>query len=201
MYIPPHFKVPEKETLKSLLPEASFAIMASTGEDGLPFITHLPVSYDPDGGYGNGCIYGHVSKANGHHLLFGKPARMIFSGPHAYVSPRFYASDVNVPTWNYVAVHATGTPVALQDPDKVIKVLEKLTKENEEGREQPWTMGELDEKRIQGLLKGIVAFEMPVGRLEAKAKLGQNKSAEDRQALFEALEGSEIGGWQKSILD
>ncbi len=201
MYIPPHFKVPESETLKSILPEASFAVMVSTGEDGLPFITHLPVSYDPNGGYGNGCIYGHVSKANDHHKLFGKPARMVFSGPHAYVSPRFYATDLNVPTWNYVTVHATGTPVPLQDPDRVLKVLQDLTTENEAPQDNPWSIDQLDEKRVQGLLKGIVAFEMPVGRLEAKAKLGQNKSAEDRQALFDALEGSEIGGWQKSILD
>lgn len=199
MYIPTHFKSPEIETLKKLLPFASFAVLVSTDDDGLPFATHLPVSFDEEGGNGNGLIYGHVSRANTHHGLFSKPALLIFSGPHAYVSPRMYASDINVPTWNYVAVHAYGTPTPISDPVRVKGILARLTRENE--GENPWNMDELDEKRIQGLMKGIVAFEMPIDRLEAKAKLGQNKSAEDRQALYDALQDSEISSWQQSILD
>ena len=199
MFVPPHFKSPEIETLKKLLPLASFATLISTDETGVPFATHLPVSFSETSGEAHDVIYGHVSKANAHHGLFSKPALMIFSGPHAYVSPRMYASDINVPTWNYVAVHAYGTPKPVEDTDKVTEILQTLTRENE--GENPWSMDELDDRRIQGLMKGIVAFEMPIDRLEAKAKLGQNKSAEDRQALYEALKGTDIAAWQKSVLD
>ncbi|MBO6825194.1 MAG: FMN-binding negative transcriptional regulator [Sneathiella sp.] len=193
MYIPPHFKASEVDTLRKLLPMASFATLVSTDDDGLPYATHLPVSFDAAAGGECGVIYGHVSRANSHHHFFHKPALIIFSGPHAYVSPRDYASDINVPTWNYIAVHAYGSLTPIDDADRVKEVLATLTRENE--GDNPWTMAEVDEKRIQGLLKGIVAFEMKIERLEAKAKLGQNKSAEDRRALHNALKETDIGSW------
>ena len=200
MYTPSYFSVPAKETLLEILPEASFVTVTTVSEGGMPHVTHLPVSYDPDrGDYGT--VIGHMAKANPHcQWLEQSPSLVIFSGPHAYISPRDYASTVNVPTWNYVAVHASGQARILSDEADVISMLKRLTAENEGGRANPWSLEEIEARRISALTKAIVAFEIPVDHLEAKAKLGQNKSAEDKQALASASAGSDMEGWQNSIL-
>lgn len=187
MYVPKHFSVPAKETLQSLLPASSFATLITTDSDSVPYATHLPFSYDPDKGE-NGTLIAHMARSNSHwHFFDVAESLVIFSGPHAYISPRYYASDINVPTWNYVAVHAYGKPQIIEDTDQVKALLDRLTLENEAGGENPWSTGELDEKRLGAMMKAIVAFEIPLTRLEAKAKLGQNKSAEDQAAVKDAI--------------
>lgn len=200
MYTPRHFSSPAQETLLKILPEASFATLLTSDEDGTPVASHLPFSYDPDVGE-LGTIRGHMARANPHWKLFaGRQSLIIFAGPHIYVSPRDYASTVNVPTWNYVAVHAYGEIETLEDENSVRSVLDTLTAENEKDRPIPWDLSEIDEKRSSAMMKAIVAFEMPISRLEGKAKLGQNKSTEDKAALQKAAENSEIAGWQKGVL-
>ncbi|MZR29448.1 FMN-binding negative transcriptional regulator [Sneathiella litorea] len=187
MYVPPHFSVPGKETLTRLLPEASFALLVSTGEDGAPVASHLPFSYDEDRGE-YGTLIAHMARANPHGKLLEKgQALVIFQGPHAYISPSYYATNVNVPTWNYVAVHAYGMPSIIEDREKVRTVLDQLTMDNEKGTAQPWSADQLDQKRLDGLMRGIIAFEIPIDRLEGKAKLGQNKSAEDQAGVEAAI--------------
>lgn len=187
MYVPPHFSVPGKETLTRLLPEASFALLVSAGEDGVPIASHLPFSYDENRGE-YGTLIAHMARANPHGQLIEKgEALVIFQGPHAYISPRYYATNVNVPTWNYVAVHAYGTPRIIEDRDKIRMLLDQLTLDNEKATVEPWSADELDPKRIEGLMRGIIAFEIPIDRLEGKAKLGQNKSAEDQAAVEAAI--------------
>jgi transcriptional regulator len=187
MYVPPHFSVPGKETLIRLLPEASFALLVSVGEDGAPIATHLPFSYDADRGE-HGSLIAHMARANPHgKLLEQGEALVIFQGPHAYISPNYYATDVNVPTWNYVAVHAYGTPEIIEDTTRVRKLLDQLTEDNEKGRTEPWRADMLDQKRLNGLMRGVIAFEIPIDRIEGKAKLGQNKSAEDQAAVEAAI--------------
>jgi transcriptional regulator len=187
MYVPPHFDVPGKDILEKIMPAASFATLISTGGEGIPYATHLPVSYDPD--YGDlGLIYAHVARANPHWKYFGeKDSLVIFQGPHAYISPSYYATKINVPTWNYVAVHAYGRPRILDDPSESLRVVQRLTSDNEDSMGAPWTTDHLDEKRLNSLIKAIVAFEIPVTRLEGKAKLGQNKALEDQTAVHAAI--------------
>ncbi len=183
MYVPPHFSVPGKETLIRLLPEASFALLISCGEGGAPIATHLPFSYDESRGE-YGTLTAHMARANPHgKILEQGEALIIFQGPHAYISPRYYSTDVNVPTWNYVAVHAYGTPSIIEDSDKVRALLDQLTEDNERDRGEPWRTDMLDQKRLEGLMRGIIAFEIRIDRIEGKAKLGQNKSAEDQAAV------------------
>ena len=187
MYVPPPFSVPGKETLIQLLPEASFALLVSVGENGVPTATHLPFSYDADRGE-HGTLTAHMARANPHGKLLelGK-ALVIFQGPHAYISPSYYATNVNVPTWNYVAVHAYGTPSIVEDKERVRVLLNQLTEDNEKDRAEPWRADMLDQKRLDGLMRGIIAFEIPIDRIEGKAKLGQNKSAEDQAAVEAAI--------------
>jgi transcriptional regulator len=199
MYIPSYFKVPAKETLCDILPQASFADLITVDSSGLPVATHLPLLYAADEGE-FGTIYGHVARANPHWALFENRQSLInFRGPHAYVSPRFYATQINVPTWNYVAVHASGGIEIISNVTDVISVLKNLSDENEEGATEPWRVEDFDQKRLTAMTKAIVAFKLPVQKLEAKAKLGQNKKEEDRNAVADALEGSELANWQNSV--
>jgi len=185
MYIPSHFSVPGKETLLQILPEASFATLVSTDKDGLPFATHLPFSYDPERGK-NGTLIAHMARANPHGaLLESGVSLVIFQGPHTYISPSYYATDINVPTWNYVAVHLYGQARIINDPEGILDILQNLTVENEAGRPTPWVPEHLDPKRLTAMMHGIIAFEIPVDRIEGKAKLGQNKTAEDQAAVRE----------------
>ncbi|USG61666.1 FMN-binding negative transcriptional regulator [Sneathiella marina] len=187
MYIPPHFAVPGKETLQKILPAASFATLITSSTRGIPVASHLPVSYDPDMSE-FGTIYAHMARANTHWQEFDDAEVLtIFQGQHAYISPSFYATDINVPTWNYVAVHAYGVPKILSDPEETLKVLQLLTAENEQGMAAPWTTDNMSSKRLQGLMRAIVAFEIPITRLEGKAKLGQNKLPEDQASVKSAV--------------
>lgn len=187
MYVPPHFTAPGKETLIRLLPEASFATLVSAGADGTPVATHLPFLYEPGRGE-QGTLIAHMARANPHGaMLEAGEALVIFQGPHAYISPSFYASDINVPTWNYVAVHAYGRPKIISDPSDVRGILTRLTAENEKAMPNPWRPEDIDEKRLNGLMRGIIAFEIPVARIEGKTKLGQNKTAEDQASVRAAI--------------
>ena len=108
----------------------------------------------------------------------GGEALVIFQGPHAYVSPNWYGPGAAVPTWNYVAVHAYGPPQIMDDPARVRALLDRLVRVQETDSQTPWSMASQEDEYIERMMRGIVAFEIPVTRLEAKAKLSQNKELE-----------------------
>jgi transcriptional regulator len=108
-------------------------------------------------------------------------------GPHAYVSPTWYATSPAVPTWNYSAVHAHGAPRATDDPTFTREVLRELVARHERGP-GAWTPDALPAEMAESLVAAIVAFELPVTRLEVKFKLGQNRSAADRAGTIAGLE-------------
>jgi transcriptional regulator len=120
-----------------------------------------------------------------------RPVLVVFSGAHTYVSPSWYEQHPSVPTWNYVAVHAYGVPRVVQDPGRVRALLERLVRTFEEGRPDPWRMDSLSDTYIEGMMRGIVAFEIPIDRLEGKAKLSQNRSADDRARVRAQLAAAE----------
>lgn len=188
MYVPPHFDLTSAESVRALMRARSFATLVTTGEDGAPFVTHLPMLLEDDGS-AHGKLVGHVARANPHWCLFdrGTPSLAIFHGPHAYISPNWYASPNLVPTWNYTAVHAYGTPRILADDAQALTVVERLAAYFESALPQPWSTAKLPPGNALAQMKGIVAFEMPIARLQAKAKVGQNRSAADRRAAAEAL--------------
>jgi transcriptional regulator len=116
----------------------------------------------------------------------------VFQGPHAYVSPDWYAGRGLVPTWNYLAVHAYGVPRILESDSAVNAALSRLTATMEAGLapKPPWTLSELAESSLAGLKRGVVAFEIEISRLEGKRKLNQNRTAADRGGVIKALEAS-----------
>ena len=113
----------------------------------------------------------------------------IFAGPHAYVSPTWYATELAVPTWNYIAVHVYGVPRVIDDEPWLVALLDEMVERYEANRPQPWP-NQLPEDFRRNLLKSIVGFEMPISRIEGKFKLSQNRPEQDRNNVVRELSGS-----------
>ena len=189
MYIPPAFREEDLAVLQALMRDNSFAIVV-TMQGGVPVATHLPLLLDSERGpYGT--LLGHVSRANAQWTGFNGEleALAIFQGPHAYITPSWYEPGLNVPTWNYTAVHAYGMPHVIEDQAALRKLVYETVQTYESGFEQPWQI-DMPEDAFQGKLKGIVGFEMEITRLEGKFKLSQNRSETDQERVSEELQGS-----------
>jgi transcriptional regulator len=186
VYVPKHFAVTDVATLHALVREHAFATLVSV-LDGEPFATHVPLLLDPGRGP-LGTLVGHVARGNPHARAFdgATPTLAVFRGPHAYVSPRWYASGSNVPTWNYLAVHAVGRPRVLDDAKQVRDLLVR-TAALYESSPEPWTLDAVPSRYAERLQNAIVAFELPIEKLVGKHKLSQNKSPADRAGVVAAL--------------
>lgn len=190
MYTPKPFAFPADRpaTAQAVISENPFAALVMNGAEGLDAV-HIPFVLDPMRGE-HGTLSAHVARANPIWRLFdGSSALVIFSGPHAYVSPDWYDSEGLVPTWNYVAVHAYGVPHIVEDADRVAALLGDLTAASERtlAPKPPWTLDKVPEKQRTALMRGIVAFEIPIARFEAKQKLSQNRTPEDVAGVAAAL--------------
>jgi transcriptional regulator len=187
MYIPAAYTWTDQAELLAFMQAHSFATLVSAGAEGVLQATHLPVVVTaPDEGVR---MTWHLAKANPQaETLADGEALVIFQGPHAYISPTWYEQRESVPTWNYIAVHAYGRPqrLALEQHDAV---LADLIAPHEPGYQAQWES--LPARYRDGMRKGIVAFEMTVSRLEAKAKLSQNRPHADQAHVAAALRGSD----------
>ncbi|WP_210712783.1 MULTISPECIES: FMN-binding negative transcriptional regulator [Pseudomonas] len=194
MYLPRAFVDEDLARLQQLILGSRLATLVTWGALGLQ-ASHLPLLLDPGQG-ANGTLYGHLAKANPQcaELAAGAEALVIFTGEDAYVSPSFYPSKAEhgkvVPTWNYVAVHAYGQPEVFSDPERLLKVVGGLTERHEAGRPQPWQVTDAPADYLEGMLRAIVGFALPIQRLEGKRKLSQNRSAEDIAGVREGLAAS-----------
>ena len=157
--------------------------------------TLLPVIWDrPDEGEtGFGRLLGHIAIANDQWktALPGAQALAIVHGPQAYISPSWYESKARhgrvVPTWNYEAVHLTGTIAFHQDPEWLRAFVTRLTRLHEGGREHPWAVTDAPPEYIDGQLRAIVGVELTITAIEAKQKLSQNRSELDRDGVVAGL--------------
>lgn len=191
MYIPDLYREDDREFLKSFMQRFSFATLV-TSENDLPVATHLPfVIEERDGQL---ILTTHMAEANPQWRSFKNRALVIFQEPHGYVSPGNYEKKVNVPTWNYIAVHAYGIPKILDGDALKIEVLEKMFQSYEAAFKTQWD--ELPQKYKTALLKEIVAFEIEVIEIEGKQKLSQNKTAKERENIIHNFEKSGDGAAQ-----
>lgn len=195
VYVPAHFNEDDPETLHALIRAHGFGLLVTQTPDG-PFATHLPFLLDAGEGR-PARLRGHIARANPQWKHFaganadGGDALAVFQGPHAYVSPTWYAKRAGaVPTWNYAAVHVYGRPTVIDDPEQVDGLLDALSAKYEAGRPDAWSLAELDPKAREAMRRGIVAFELPVARIEGKWKLSQNRSAEDQAGVIAGLEAA-----------
>jgi transcriptional regulator len=187
--------VADEAEARRIMREHSFALLV-TAAGGSPVATHLPFLFDPERG-SNGTLLCHMARANPQWKDFAKleaergEALVIFQGPHGYISPNWYGPGPAVPTWNYLAVHAYGLPRIIDDAASTRAHQKRLVEAHEAGFTTPWSMTGQDEKYIRRMLRGIVAFEIPITRLEAKAKISQNRDEADRQGVIAGLEASD----------
>jgi transcriptional regulator len=191
VYIPGSFGVEDAETIVAFMRQFDFAAVVTNSASGLT-ASHVPVVVRGEGA--DLTITGHLARANEHwKLMDGRAESMvIFSGPHAYISPSWYVSTrPSVPTWNYTVVHAYGRPAARAEAPFLRAVVEELTKRNEAHRDRPWTTDRLPADSYDKMLGAIVGFEMRVERCEAKFKLGQNRPAADRAGAAAGLDAEQ----------
>jgi len=194
MYIPDAFAETDRERLHALIEAYDFAMLITNGGP-TPMVSHLPFVLDRTAGP-HGTLRAHMARANPHWQHFGGEALVVFHGPHGYVSPTWYEpGQPAVPTWNYAVVHAYGTPRIVDDPHELRGQLDQLSAKYEAGRAPSWSLASQPFNYIDGMLKGIVGFAMPIARLEGKFKLSQNRSAADQRRVARALAdgGSELG--------
>jgi len=190
MYTSHAFEVTDDARLHALMAANPFAVLISP-HDGTLEATHLPFMVDTSRGT-HGTLLGHMARANPHWRLFdgSQEATVIFTGPHAYVSPSWYADPHTVPTWNYAVAHVHGHPAVIDDRRRVHELLGALVARHEAPLDPPWTMDQA-EPGLDRQIEHIVAFEMKIERLEGKFKLNQNRSEVDRQGVIKALSGSD----------
>lgn len=189
MYNPKHFQTADIAQMHALIEQHSFGILVTQHENA-PFATHLPFLLDATRGP-HGTLLAHMARPNPQwrDLAAGGEALAIFQGPHAYISPSWYASAPSVPTWNYTIVHAYGTARIVDDRDELRAMLARLVDTHEAGFEQPWRMN-LPEDYLERMMRGVVGFELAITRLEGKRKLSQNRAAADRAGVAAALRTS-----------
>lgn len=193
MYIPKAFQEQSLEVLHGLIRNYNFATLVSSAE-GMAHASHLPFLLDPEGGP-RGTLVTHMARANKQWRGFtdGREVMVIFQGPHCYISPSWYRNKVTVPTWNYAVAHIYGRPTLIEDPAKLRDMMARLVAQHESNNPRPWsieTAAPIMEKQLQG----IVAFEIPILRIEGKFKFNQNLPIADREGVIEALQSSRSPG-------
>jgi transcriptional regulator len=196
MYTPAAFRL---DSLPELHGHILATILVSHGPDGLE-ASHIPLLLEPDAGE-FGTLHGHLARANPHwQALAAGEAMVIFPGVDAYISPGFYAAKAEhgkvVPTWNYETVHAYGQAEVFTDAQRLLQVVSGLTDRHEARQAQPWSVSDAPADYIDGMLKAIVGFSIPIARLHGKRKLGQNRSTADLQGVKAGLSASRDPGDQ-----
>ncbi|MDQ0080586.1 transcriptional regulator [Variovorax boronicumulans] len=174
MYMPPQFNAKDPAIALELMRSHPFASLISNDDDGLSYVTHLPLVAEQREG-DELVLWGHCAKPNPHwRYLQARPkAAVTFLGPHSYLSPSVYPDLARVPTWNYLAVHCTVEARLIEEPSEKDVLLKKLIGEHEPAYAQQWR--DLGEEFQLKMLAGIVGFELRVTALQCKIKLNQHR--------------------------
>lgn len=187
MYTPAPFSVSDLAELHAAIERYSFALLTSRSGAGL-VASHLPLLIDRQAGP-QGTLLGHFARANPQwQAAAGQEVLVVFSGPHAYISPTWYEAQRVVPTWNYVAVHAYGRLELRPDSAETVALLQRMVSHYEAGLPVPWQAADQPADLIEQLARQVVGFRIPIDRLEGKWKLNQNHPPERRAKVVAALE-------------
>ena len=192
MYLPAHFADKHLTHARELMRAHPFASLISNDDEGLPFVTHLPLHLDESEAQ-PWRLLGHCARPNPHwRYLEARPKAVVtFLGPHGYLSPKVYPDLARVPSWNYLAVHATVQARVINDPDEKDQILKALIGDHEPPYAQQWR--DLGPAFAGKMLKGIVAFELTLSKVQCKLKLNQH-----RPEAFEAMLAAYLKGDEQS---
>jgi len=198
MYVP-HFNAVDEVAARQMVADYGAGELITTGPDGYPLSTLLPVLWEDD------VVVAHFARANPHWRTIaqesrpegvGVPALLVCAGSQAYIHPGWYAAKAEhgkvVPTWNYSSVQLIGRARVIEDVDWLRGAVERLTDRQEEPFADRWQVSDAPADYIDGMLKAIVGVELRVERVEAKAKLSQNRPEEDRRGVIAGLGGHPV---------
>jgi transcriptional regulator len=195
MYQPSAFREERLEILHGLIRAQPLATLITYGSGGL-IANLVPFTLADTGD--KGTLRAHVAKANDQleALKSGADTLVVFHGPEAYITPSWYASKKEhgrvVPTWNYAVVQVRGTPRVIDDSDWLKTQIAALTSGQEGQRSEPWKVADAPESFIDGQIKAIIGIEIPIQTIEGKWKVSQNRSAADREGVYEGLHSEGI---------
>ncbi|MDA0279005.1 MAG: FMN-binding negative transcriptional regulator [Proteobacteria bacterium] len=177
MYIPKHFEITDKTEVSKFIKANSFGQLISVIDTAI-VSTHVPFLFDAE----SRVLMCHIAKANPQWQQIQKQKVLVtLQGEHAYVSPNWYES-AGVPTWNYQAVHIEGIAESFTDPEKLKRVVDTLTEQNESDYPNPW-----EPDYAASMLRGIVGIEIAITSIQCKYKLSQNRSVRDQFNVQEQL--------------
>jgi transcriptional regulator len=190
MYTKPEFAPLSSAEVFGLIEAAIFATVVTTGPQGL-MVSHLPLVLDRERG-AHGTLVSHLALANPHSASIAemRDTVVVFHGPHGYIASSWYPRKPvrdSAPTWNFAVVHCHGRPVPL-DENATARHLLQLVEMLESEREDRWRMRELGPGGMARRMPHILGFELPIERLEAKFKMGQDERLYDTDAAIKALE-------------
>jgi transcriptional regulator len=187
VYIPRANLLDDEEEIRALVAEVGSAQLVTTGADGYPWATLLPLVWREDR------VVAHLARANPHADQLGEdtPALLVVTGPEAYVSPSWYAAKAEhgrvVPTWNYSVVQLRGRARVVTDEAWLRREIDHLVERHEAHRDQPWSTADAPERFVAGQLRAVVGVEVLVESVEAKRKWSQNRSVADRRGVVDGL--------------
>lgn len=190
MYAVEHFEQKSVPVMRSYLAANPFAALVVNTAEGLS-VDHIPLDFDT-GSSPRGRLLGHIARSNPLWRKFESgPALAIFSGHQAYISPDWYASKATdprvVPTWNYAAVHVSGTLRFFHDADRIQELLERLTEKFESSRSTPWRVSDAPAEFTARLVGAVVGIELEIDDMVGKWKLSQNRPPKDRDGVMAGL--------------
>lgn len=195
MYLPAHFNESRTEILHACIAQHPFGMLVTHGRSGLD-ANHLPFALAAGEGE-LGVLHAHVARANPvwQDVANSDEVLVVFRAGDAYISPSWYPSKhefhKQVPTWNYIVVHAYGRITVHDDERYVRGVVGRLTRTHEASQPEPWKMTDAPKDYIDTMLESIVGLQIDITRLVGKSKLGQNKEARDIRGAAEALRARE----------
>jgi transcriptional regulator len=205
MYVPEAFSTRDLRPLDRLAARNAFGTLVSQ-LDGAPFVSHLPVLYRRAGEQVK--LTGHWARGNPQWRgIEGQRVLFIFHGPHAYISPRWYAEPLkNVPTWNYAVAHIYGRMRMIHEPEELERIVTALAAQYEAGAQEPWKFEDTGEAG-RARLEAIVGFELSAEKVEIKLKFNQNHVAANVRGAVAGLrlvgsaESVEVASWMESLLE
>lgn len=192
LYIPKPHLVEDRKFLHDFMDEFAFVDLVTASPN--IRITHIPVLLDrKPGPYG--AILGHISRQNPQKETFdgAQSAVIVFRGPHSYISPGWYSKPEAVPTWNFAVVHASGKLKPITDRANLHGLVARLIDKFEIAGKSGYDLAKLPDSYVNGMLGGIVGFEMQIELLEGKFKLGQERPAADREGILRNLRDAKQG--------
>ena len=189
MYLPKHFSQSDKSKIRNLIEKNGFATILSYPKNEKPFINHLPIVFSNTLGEEN-ILLGHMAKKNPQWLHFSEnpECTIIINGCHTYVTPRWYRSGRDVPTWNYAVAHLSGSVELIKDFQTQVEILKQITNFYEKENPNSWKFELPDDLNNESALtSAIISFKFKIQNIEAKFKLSQNRSPEDKTGVIKGL--------------